>query len=190
MQVSNAGANASWPSDVLTFNVSRQEAERETVQIEIYNKNETTDTLIGTCSYVLKPLLDKVGQVSAIELPLQQGGNKQQGSVKLKICSEGGRKEQLTGTPPQAQAVPEVVAKGVARTEAAHDVKPSIPLAVGSLKKILLKITGIEAKDMPETESGLTSLWDKQDPYVRFLIGDMYKETLPVRDHVALLGKF
>lgn len=86
--MNNAGANASWPSDVFTFSINKQEAERESVKIDIYNKNDTTDTLIGTCSYVLKPLLDKAGQVSAIELPLQQGGGKPQGNLKLKICCE------------------------------------------------------------------------------------------------------
>lgn len=58
------------------------------MQIEVYNKNNSVDTLIGSCSYALKPLLGKIGQVLPVELPLHQGGSKQQGTVKLKICCE------------------------------------------------------------------------------------------------------
>lgn len=69
----------------------------------------------------------------------------------------------------------------------------SIPLQIDSSfpipqkRTLLIKITSIEARDMPETESGLTSLWDKQDPYVKITVGQQSCETQAVRKFMPLI---
>lgn len=83
--------------------------------------------------------------------------------------------------------------KGAAGKATSSDVqggstalKTNLSLPVREKRPLMIKITSIEAKDMPETESGLTSLWDKQDPYVKLSVGQEHRETLTVRKITCL----
>lgn len=98
--------------------------------------------------------------------------------AELKVARLDSRKQQAAETNQYlAQGTAEVVPVGPAPREVARNTNA----AVQKVRRVMIKVTGIQAKDMPETESALTSLWDKQDPYVRVLIGGESRETQPVR---------